>query len=168
MASQRVIRPRSQKLTKIRISLKTRATNDKNATCVRIFLSSSNLVWKVVPCDTFYLKKSKLEVDQVGPARKRDEVLQLFFDKETDVPLASFSDQDLSECKESNESDDDDHGRLPDGEAGDHGGAGNPIFLEGAENQARMMSAATTATILKNLDIFHQRSMKLSFEFPNV
>ena len=65
--------------------------------------------------------------------------MQLYFDKEkkTDVPLAWFSDWDLSER---NERDDDNHGGLPDGEAGDHIGTVtcDPIFLERTENQARI------------------------------
>ena len=74
-----------------------------------------------------------------------------FFDKEADVPLARFSDWDLPE---SDESDDDDHGGLPDNEPDDHEGKHNPIFVEEAENQAQMASVTMMTSFWRNSDIF--------------
>ena len=87
----------------------------------------------------------------VGRSNKSpDEDLHLFFDKEADVPLAGFSDSDLAEGRATYESDDGDPGR---GEAGDHERTGDPIFMEGAENQIRMVRVSTTTTFWWNLDI---------------
>ena len=57
---------------------------------------------------------------------------------------------------------DDDHGGSPDSEAGDHKGKDNPIFLEGAEDQAQM--ASMTSQLSGKIWIFlHQTAMKLVF-----
>ena len=103
--------------------LRNSSHDDKNGTCVRIFISS---LQQCVESGTFssnWSLKSKL-----GRAdTNTEDSLSLFFNQEgADIPFGRLSDSNLPESDESDERHDDDHGGLPDGEAGDHEGTDYP------------------------------------------
>ena len=95
---------------------------------VRLFLSFPT-VYKSGTSQYFFYKYKNWSLKSTTWTRWS--LATFLWQRNADVPLPRFSDSDLPE---SDKSDGEDHGGLPDGEPGDHEWTDDPIFIQGEQS----------------------------------